>query len=78
MLLTDLVIRKVDKSDPRYPDDSPRVALYTDVYLCSIKLDDGTELECPFGTAAMTLAQAELMLTIFAASIKRVATKQAA
>jgi len=47
MIVADIVLRKMDHTDPRYPDPTPERP-FSDVYLMSVRLDDGGEYETAF------------------------------
>lgn len=81
MIITDVSVRKVAKDDPRYPEQPATGRHFTDVYLLTAMLDDGSAQECPFFVMdgqEFDTSRCALMLKAFAHAIERMAAKEAA
>jgi hypothetical protein len=69
MKIIDLVVKKMDHSDSRFPDPAEN---FTDVYLLTCKLDDGSEQECPyFFSGNLAPDKAADILKAMAAAVER-------
>jgi hypothetical protein len=82
MLITDLNVKKMDKSDPRYPDVS-ELPPVSDVYVCTVTMADGKAFEAAFfvmpeRTGEMTPQLAMRMMAIFSEVVSRVGNSEAA
>jgi hypothetical protein len=73
MIITNVIVEKIEKDHPRYPDQA--TVEFTEVYRCEVTFDDGRQTEATFFVTPkvgdMTPARVGDMLSLFARSIKR-------
>ena len=73
MIITNVIVEKIEKGHPRYPE--PTDIPVSEVYRCEVTFDDGRQTEAAFmvtpTVGVMTPAKVSDMLKLFARAIER-------
>jgi hypothetical protein len=73
MIITNVIVEKIEKDHPRYPDQGN--VPFTDVYRCETTFADGRQTEAVFlvtpGVGEFTSAKACTMLELFGRAVAR-------